>query len=175
MQAGWTTLVNRINQTIVVPVTGPELGLVNRFYRANGHKGKCGRDDRVFVLKSEGTGTSSVIHAAIRYTAKPKPESSDQHYWLLRGLWVEGNSLRQGLGGQLLEESLKGFREPVWCYPYEHLIRFYQNHGFLSVDPGQAPENIASSWQAYQRRGEDFGLMVYFSIFNVSLSLILNR
>ncbi|WP_461538387.1 GNAT family N-acetyltransferase [Spongorhabdus nitratireducens] len=141
---------NNTNSDIVFSqVTGDQLGLVNRFYKANGHKGKCGREDRVYVARSlQG------IVAAVRFTLKGRA-------WLLRGLWVAQDKRRQGLGYQLLGYCLPKFSEPVWCYPYAYLITFYRKAGFLEQGCESAPDNIASPWRMYRMRGESFALMSY--------------
>ncbi len=124
-----------------------EFGLVNRFYKANGHKGKCGRSDLVFCArKPEG------IVAAVRLTPKG-------NHLLLRGLWVATHLRSQGIGSQLL--SIFGdMKQTIWCYPYAHLRDFYTAAGFTEVLAEEVPEAIAAPWKAYRYRGEDFLLMV---------------
>ncbi|CAM3738465.1 GNAT family N-acetyltransferase [Parendozoicomonas haliclonae] len=129
--------------------TGSELGLVNRFYKANGHKGKCGRDDRVTLARS-----GDRIVGAVRLIHKGD-------IWLLRSLWIAGDQRRLGIGGQLLTACLQGLNAPVWCYPYAYLVDFYTAHGFCSALPEQAPAVIARPWQAYRDNGEEFALMVW--------------
>ena len=129
--------------------TEDQLGLVNRFYRTNGHKGKCGRNDRVYIARD-----SQAIVAAVRFSEKVD-------VWLLRGLWVAVSQRRQGIGGMLLQYCLPEFNKPVWCYPYEHLAAFYKQYGFCEQHPETAPNDIATQWQAYRQRGHTFTLMQY--------------
>ncbi|MGY0217463.1 GNAT family N-acetyltransferase [Endozoicomonadaceae bacterium StTr2] len=130
-------------------VTGDQLGLVNRFYTANGHKGKCHREDQVFIARDK-----QQIIAAVRFTQKGK-------VWLLRGLWVALTRRRQGIGQALLQYCMPRFDTPVWCYPYDHLIMFYHNAGFLEQTDKQAPEVIAAPWRNYHQSGKTYALMCH--------------
>ncbi|MCL6269370.1 GNAT family N-acetyltransferase [Sansalvadorimonas sp. 2012CJ34-2] len=130
-------------------VTDERLGLVNRFYKANGHKGKCSREDLVFTAQNK-----SKIAGAVRYI--PKADG-----FLLRGLWVDEQLRGNRIGYQLLQFSVKHLHAKIWCYPYQHLIGFYNSCSFVEVEAGDVPTVIGDPWHSYQRRGETFGLMQY--------------
>ncbi len=139
--------LNNLPELQLCRITTERLGLVNRFYKANGHKGKCGRDDLVFTA-----GQTSSILAAVRFTAKSEG-------YLLRGLWVAVDQRGKTIGKRLLDYSLQQFHSPVWCYPYQHLVSFYNKCGFQEVHADQIPDDIASPWEAYRSCGETFALM----------------
>lgn len=127
------------------PVAFP---LVNHFFRANGHKGKARSDERVFVLRQNGS-----IAAALR--ACPKGEG-----YLLRSVWVSINQRRTGLGLRLTRKVLQALQpSPCWCYPYAHLEPFYLQAGMTVLSPEQVPDIVALPWRRYQEQGHDFLLM----------------
>jgi N-acetylglutamate synthase-like GNAT family acetyltransferase len=124
--------------------------LVNRFFRDNLHKGKARSNERVFILRDEGK-----IVAALR--ACPKANG-----YLLRSVWVDVNRRQKGFGHSLVSQTLKSL-EPAqcWCYPYDHLLSFYQALGFLLVTPDQVPPEIASPYLSYRNKGQQLLLMTY--------------
>ncbi|MCW7552051.1 GNAT family N-acetyltransferase [Endozoicomonas gorgoniicola] len=127
------------------PVAYP---LVNRFFKANGHKGKARSDERVFVLRSEGE-----IIAALR--ACPRSEG-----FLLRSVWVALSKRGCGYGLELVKETVEAL-SPLrcWCYPYQHLRHFYALAGFEELAPEAVPADIAMPWRNYRKNGQVFLLM----------------
>ena len=127
------------------PVAYP---LVNRFFKANGHKGKARSDERVFVFKHEGR-----IVAALR--AFPKANG-----YLLRSVWVDIALREQGLGLQLTRNAVQALQpSSCWCYPYAHLRHFYIKAGLIERQPFEVPESISQPWKNYQSKGNTFLLM----------------
>ena len=122
--------------------------LVNRFFKANGHKGKVRSDERVFVLKH-----NQQIVAALRACPKAKG-------YLLRSIWVATQQRGQGFGLTLIRAALTCLSPaPCWCYPYNHLRDFYLKAGMTLLAPEQTPLEIRSPWESYNRKGHDFLLM----------------
>ncbi len=113
--------------------------LVNRFFKANGHKGKAKGGERVWVLRQ------GEIVAALR--ACPKA-----HGYLLRSVWVSSGRRRESLGTTLLQQSLSQL-PTCWCYAYPHLEQFYQRAGFITVEPEQTPADIHEPYRRYQQQG----------------------
>ncbi|MRI34856.1 hypothetical protein EOPP23_17910 [Endozoicomonas sp. OPT23] len=123
--------------------------LANRFFKANGHKGKARSDERVLILRDNGN-----IVAALR--ACPKKQG-----YLLRSVWVAINRRGEGLGSLLTEKALKRLNSDCWCYPYPHLQSFYENTGFSLQETDQVPEDIAVPFENYRNKGESFLLMAF--------------
>lgn len=123
--------------------------LVNRFFKANGHKGKARGDERVFVLRD----SDEVIRAALRACLR------DSGY-LLRSVQVDCRSYRQGLGQRLVSETVKQLQPATcWCYPYNHLKQFYENCGFHLIGGDKVPKDIHQPFLRYREQGQVFLLM----------------
>ncbi|MET4694027.1 GNAT family N-acetyltransferase [Endozoicomonas lisbonensis] len=136
------------------PVAYP---LVNRFFKANGHKGKARSGERVFVLRSEGE-----IIAALR--ACPRSQG-----FLLRSVCVSVPRRGCGYGLQLVKETLLALSPSrCWCYPYQHLKHFYSLAGFKELSSESVPTEISTPWQNYQKSGKAYLLMGSNIIFNSS-------
>ena len=122
--------------------------LVNRFYKANGHKGKARGNETLYVMRE----TQDII-AAVRLC--PKRDG-----WLLRSLWVAKSRRGEGIGTMLLHNVLATpEHHPCWCYPYDHLKAFYQAAGFQQQPADEAPEQIREPFEAYQAKGNHLLLM----------------
>ena len=126
-----------------------QLPLVNRFFKANGHKGKARSNERVMVLKEDGG-----IVAALR--ACPTSQG-----YLLRSVWVDTQRRGEGVGSQLLNWALPVLNSDCWCYLYNHLMGFYEKSGFVVVEPEQVPEDIAKPYLNYRSKGQSFLLMAF--------------
>ena len=121
---------------------------VNRFFKANGHKGKAKSHERVFVLEQGGR-----ITAALR--ACPEADG-----YLLRSVWVASHMRSQGLGTALLTQAVGQLGlSPCWCYPFGHLKRFYQQSGFIEADINAVPATIASRYLTYSHKHQGLLLM----------------
>ena len=130
-------------------VAEDELYLLNRFYKRNGHKGKADKHDTAYWLKTDET-----IAAAVRFTAAAEGT-------LLRGLWVDRNLRRKGLGGLLLQACSSYWKQQAcYCFPYQHLREFYAKAGFIPADES-TPTHYQEQLIRYQQRGEDLILMQY--------------
>ncbi len=122
---------------------------LNRFYKRNGHKGKARADDLCFWLEED-----EVIVAALRLT----PE---QEYSLMRGVWVDKQRQREGLGSELIRRSFAFWPTlPCYCFPYAHLERFYHQLGFSNAGSTPSPpQKLSMQLTRYRARGEDLLLM----------------
>ena len=122
--------------------------LVNRFFKANGHKGKARSNERVFVLRSE-----SKIVAALR--ACPRSEG-----FLLRSVWVAISKRGCGYGLELVKKTVQVLSPSrCWCYPYQHLRHFYVLASFKELAPEAVPSDITLPWKSYLKNGQAFLLM----------------
>jgi len=124
--------------------------LVNRFYKANGHKGKARGNETIYVIRDQ-----QMIVAAVRLCPK-------QEGWLLRSLWVARERRGEGIGSILIKDVMaRPEHTPCWCYPYDHLTAFYESAGFILLTVKEAPEDISGPFEAYQKKGNRILLMGY--------------
>ena len=122
--------------------------LVNRFYKANGDKGKARGGERVFALKQQAD-----LLAAVR--ACPEAEG-----YLLRSVCVARHARGSGFGKKLLQQARQQLGDaPSWCFPYGYLLSFYQQAGFEAVSPGRVPASVAQRYQRYHLKHHDLLLM----------------
>ncbi len=124
--------------------------LVNRFYKANGHKGKARGNETVYVIRD-----SQTIIAAARLC--PKRDG-----WLLRSVWVAETQRGEGIGSKLLREIMAiSENHPCWCYPYDHLEAFYAASGFTVLSADEVPDDIRGPFETYRQKGSRILLMGY--------------
>ncbi|GAA6134797.1 hypothetical protein NBRC116188_15870 [Oceaniserpentilla sp. 4NH20-0058] len=115
---------------------------VNQFYRTQKHKGSASGDDKVFIIQQE-----SVIVGAVRLV----PYSG--YYWL-RGLYIKNALQGKRLGSQLLDCVAAQISLPIYCFPYPHLDHFYSQAHYQHVDENLLPDNIATLFERYNRKGQ---------------------
>lgn len=133
------------------PVAFP---LANRFFKANGHKGKVRGNERVFVLYDN--------HGTIKAALRACPKDSG---YLLRSVQVDCRTYRQGFGQQLVSGAVEQLLPAsCWCYPYCHLQPFYEKSGFSLIDENEAPEDIRQPFVRYREQGQRFLLMGSLSL-----------
>lgn len=127
------------------------LALVDRFYRSQGYKVKCGASERVYTFSDE----SGAFIAAARFV----PQSSG-HYWL-RNLLVTSDWRGCGVATRLMRHLLSDFVSyGCYCFALPHLTGFYTALGF-EQNPTHCPDDIARTYQIYRARGRDWVLMGY--------------
>jgi len=132
-----------------VPAT--QLGWVDHFYKSCGEKVRCGRRDRVYILRQ-----SAPILAAARLL--PVPER-----WLLRNLTVAPSHRRRGLARQLMQALLQQHSNlPLCCYALAELEGFYRSLGFTRSLVEQHPAEITQPFMRYRESGRTFVLMAYW-------------
>lgn len=80
--------------------------------------------------------------------------------FLLRSMCVATERRRQGIGLQFLQglqPVLTTHR--VYCFPFSHLVAFYQQAGFTLIDPEDAPAGITDKFLRYLNNGKNICLM----------------
>lgn len=82
-----------------------------------------------------------------------------EHY-LLRSMCVAQDLRRQGIGQQFLQ-TLQPIlaAHDVYCFPFSHLLEFYQQANFALIDPNDAPPGIADKFSRYLNNGRNLCLM----------------
>ena len=124
--------------------------LANKFYKHSRYSAKAVRGDDVYVLRGE-----SGIQAAVILQKK------SDGWVFLRSMCVDPQWRRQGLGGQLLlglADTLA--QQKVYCYPFEHLQKFYSAAGFSLMDVDSAPDFIVHAFERYSAQGRRICLMI---------------
>lgn len=139
----------------VLQAVEPErFALVDRFYRTQGYKVKCGVSERVFAIADKDEG----FIAAARLV----PQSSG-HYWL-RNLLVTSHWRGQGIATGLMQKTLPNLApHGCYCFALPHLTDFYTALGFVH-NPSQCPEDILRTYNTYRTRGRDWVLMGYIQV-----------
>jgi GNAT superfamily N-acetyltransferase len=131
---------------VVEPASFP---LIERFYRAQGYKVKCGASERVYAITAENEG----FIAAARLV----PQSSG-HFWL-RNLLVASDWRGQGIATGLMQQLLPDLApKGCYCFALPHLTVFYSALGF-ATNPSHCPEDIFRTYTTYRSRGRDWELM----------------
>lgn len=125
--------------------------LVDRFYRTQGYKVKCGVNELVYAISDKDEG----FIAAARLV----PQSS-AHYWL-RNLLVASDWRGQGIATGLMQKLLPDLApHGCYCFALPHLRDFYITLGFAQ-NPPHCPEDILRTYNTYRTRGRDWVLMGY--------------
>lgn len=84
--------------------------------------------------------------------------------YLLRSMCVAAEQRRQGIGQQFLQALQPVLTvHRVYCFPFSHLIAFYQQAGFTLIAPEDAPPGIADKFLRYLNNGKDICLMQHQS------------
>lgn len=124
--------------------------LVDRFYRAQGYKVKCGASERVYIISMDGNYIAA---------ARLVPQASG-HYWL-RNLLVASDWRGQRIATGLMQKLLPDLApQGCYCFALPHLTDFYTALGFTQF-PSHCPEDILRTYNTYRTRGRDWVLMGY--------------
>ena len=144
-----------INEPGVFQLIQPvRFALVDRFYREQGYKVKCGATERVYAIAHE----REQFIAATRLV----PQSSG-HYWL-RNLLVASAWRGQGVATGLMQQLLPDLApHSCYCFALPHLTGFYTALGFIQ-NPANCPEDIQRTYNTYRSRGRDWVLMGYSQV-----------
>ncbi|MEH6343478.1 MAG: GNAT family N-acetyltransferase [Bermanella sp.] len=121
--------------------SGENFRAVNRFYRSQKHKGSASGDERVFVIYQ-----NEDIMAAVRLVPY-------QGYYWLRSLYVSSELRGLKLGSQLLTRVQQCIELPIYCFPYPHLLSFYQQAQYQLLEPMQMPESLQQLYKRYSGKG----------------------
>ena len=124
-----------------------KLPLVNQFYKRVYKKGVASKDETVFILKDK-----EIICSAKLKTIDKK--------LLLTGVACDPEFRGQGYASQLIKQLLLLQEQPVYCFPYTHLLPLYSQLGFVQIEPQIVPEIISQKFYSYSKN-RDLLLMVY--------------
>jgi GNAT superfamily N-acetyltransferase len=129
--------------------TPGDLPRVQRFYEHWQYRGEVRPDDTVLIAERDG---------AIIGVVRLAPEHGTT---VLRGMRVESDFRRQGIGTRLLEAVVANLTGHCYCIPYAHLTGFYGQVGFRVLAPSAAPEFLAGRLASYRLRadGHEYLLM----------------
>ncbi len=118
------------------------------FYRRVHYRGGLARGDLVV-----GARVSGRLVGAVRL-------ATENDLLVLRGMYVQNEFQRQGIGFGMLVELLRhlGERE-CWCIPYAHLHGFYSRAGFVESTLGGAPGFLVERLNTYVKSGRQVILM----------------
>lgn len=80
--------------------------------------------------------------------------------YLLRSMCVAAEQRRQGIGQQFLQ-ALQPIlaSHNIYCFPFSHLVGFYQQAGFTLITPEDVPPAIADKFLRYLNNGKNICLM----------------
>jgi len=100
-------------------------------------------------------------------TTEDPTETLDSHnsdYYWLRSLYIDSHLRGQQLGSKLLAYVRQNIASsptnptpkptPMYCFPYEHLLHFYQQAGWQLCELNALPQAIADLYIRYTQRGE---------------------
>ena len=115
---------------------------VAAFYESVGYGGNLRAGDSVLAARHSGK-----LLGVVKL-------SEEKGVLVLRGMYVEAASQRQGVGGRLLEAAKRqiGTRE-CWCVPFNHLKEFYSRIGFVECAPETVPGFLAERLREYRDLG----------------------
>ncbi|WP_062065164.1 GNAT family N-acetyltransferase [Cellvibrio sp. OA-2007] len=131
---------------MVEPASFP---LIDRFYRAQGYKVKCGTSELVYAIAAESEGFIAA--------ARLLPQTSG-HFWL-RNLLVANDWRGQGIATGLMQQLLPNLApQGCYCFALPHLTGFYSALDFTQ-NPTHCPEDILRTYTTYRARGRDWVLM----------------
>ncbi len=123
----------------------PNFRPINKFYRSQKHKGSASGDERIFYILEKKLPDN--IIAAVRLVPY------EGYYWL-RSLYVKEDIRGQALGSQLLTFVQDQILLPIYCFPYDHLLNFYQKNAYTVSNHADLPEALASLFKRYKDKGQ---------------------
>ncbi len=123
---------------------------VKRFFRDHGFRPQAPKNDEIYIAL-----LNKQLIGALRI-------SPIDQYWLLRSMCIHENYRRQGIGQFMLEQIKPTLNnKQCFCFPYEHLEKFYQTVGFHTIDTSQAPDVIVEKFNTYIKNGKKIKLQQY--------------
>ena len=120
-------------------------------YEAWGYDGGVQPADTVFLAEE---GERGELVGVVRLTL-------EEGVRMLRGMQVAPEARRRGVGTRLLEALVArlGDADPCWCVPYDHLLAFYGQGGFVEHALEGAPPFLVERIGRYRREGLAVTLM----------------
>lgn len=117
---------------------------INHFYQTLGYSSGWGQDEIAYCLVANNKVAGCV-----------KIESLNGNL-ILRGMYLETTAQRKGFG-TLLIRYIEPFlnNSTSYCLPFSHLACFYEQIGFIKVDPLDLPEALIRRHKKYQDKGID--------------------
>lgn len=124
------------------------LPLIRQFYKKNGMRAQAPKNELIYSARLEAQ-----LIAALRLS----PLGND---YLLRSMCVAAERRRQGIGQQFLQ-ALQPIlaAHKVYCFPFSHLVDFYQQANFVLITTDDAPPGIADKFLRYLNNGKHICLM----------------
>lgn len=128
------------------------LPLIRQFYKKNGMRAQAAKNELVYSARLKQQSVQPLV-AALRLS----PLGDD---YLLRSMCVAAEQRRQGIGQQFLQALQPVLAShTIYCFPFSHLVGFYQQAGFALVATEDAPPGIADKFLRYLNNGKDICLM----------------
>jgi GNAT superfamily N-acetyltransferase len=122
---------------------GKRLATVRAFYASIGYGGGVSEADVVLAAMKNDRVT-----AAVRLC-------EEHGVTVLRGMFVAPAYQRQGIGRALLARCSPWLdRSPAWCLPYDHLVDFYREAGFLPAPKETLPPFLRERLDGYLASGQ---------------------
>lgn len=140
------------HQVVFSPLEPLQMPLVKPFYKAHYPSGRPNKSEKIIVgyLGKE-------LVASVRF----KPISP---YWLLTGMLVSPEFRGLNIGHQLLNYCQQNILAAhYYCFAYQHLHSFYQQHHFISCTESEIPPILATRFSNYQSKGKNLVAMKYQS------------
>jgi predicted N-acetyltransferase YhbS len=117
-------------------------GALNQLYLAWGYRGGIAPADVVYVATLDGRAVGLVRR------------TSEEGVLMLRGMQVDPNCRRQGIGTLLLRALVAALPAgECYCIPFDHLARFYSQGGFETIDESEAPAFLRQRISRYRAQG----------------------
>lgn len=124
--------------------------LVKPFYKAHYPSGRPSKSETIVVAYVENT-----LVASVRF----KPIAP---YWLMTGMLVAPQYRQLGIGHKLLQYCQQFLmNDGYYCFAYQHLEGFYQQHNFKTLGAEQLPAILATRIENYQAKGKSLIAMQY--------------
>jgi GNAT superfamily N-acetyltransferase len=141
---------------LVQQVDHYNLPLIRQFYKKNGMRAQAPKNELIYSARLKQQ-TGQPLVAALRLS----PLGDD---YLLRSMCVAAEQRRQGIGQQFLQ-ALQPIlaSHNIYCFPFSHLVDFYQQANFALIATEDAPPAIADRFLRYLNNGRDICLMQHQS------------
>jgi len=139
-----------LNNITICKAEVTQLPLLKRFFKLNGFRAQAAKSDEIYIAKQDQT-----ILGALRLCPH-------DNCWLLRSMCVTESYRYKGLGHHILASIADELRsKKCYCFAYPHLENFYNQSGFMPIDPAQADPVILALYQNYIMKGKKIILMQY--------------
>ncbi len=86
-----------------------------------------------------------------------------QHCFWLRGVFVDDNYRKQGLGSEFINRLHQSLEKKtlIIAFPYEHLHHFYSQLGYQDIEPEQLPKELFERFSKAQKQNKKWLCMSY--------------